>query len=331
MMHVAETAPKARKPREGHGIGIFLAEGFGSRVRNSRVGFSLIELLVVLAIVVVLTGLLLSAVIKVRETAGRLKCQNNLRQIGLALHGYHEANGYFPPAFATSHQYEFLSWRGYVLPFAEQNALWSRIQAAYALAPLPWVDPPHPLETVVPLFGCPADERIRQPALVEVILPPSLGGGGVQVKVGLTSYLAVEGTDLTARDGVFFANSRIRIEDITDGTSHTVVVGERPPSFDLQFGWWYAGPGQNGTGSLDVMLGAREPNLVGAGPCPHGPYQFSPGGISDPCAAFHFWSLHHGGGNFLAGDGAVRFLGYAGADLLPALATRAGGETTSWE
>ena len=136
----------------------------------------------------------------------------------------------------------------------------------------------------------------------------------------------------TTKDGVLYQDSRIRLGDIADGTSNTLMLGERPASADLQFGWWYAGVGQAGTGSADLVLGVREQNLQpisGGSPCGPGAYPFSQGGFNDPCAMFHFWSPHPGGANFAFADGSVRFLSYAADPLMPALASRAGGESAS--
>jgi prepilin-type processing-associated H-X9-DG protein len=120
--------------------------------------------------------------------------------------------------------------------------------------------------------------------------------------------------------------------DISDGTSQTLFAGERPPSADFQFGWWYAGAGQLFTGSADMVLGVHERNVLPlsigyAYGCPPGPYSFGPGRMSNQCDMFHFWSPHNGGGaNFLFADGSVHFLSYSAAPILPALATRSGGE-----
>ncbi len=115
--------------------------------------------------------------------------------------------------------------------------------------------------------------------------------------------------------------------EIADGTAHTILVGERPPSTDLVFGWWYAGWGQDKDGEGDMLLGARTQNRseYGRG-CPTGPYPFKDGAFDRQCDAFHFWSPHRGGANFLFADGSVRLVTYSANDLLPALASRSGNE-----
>jgi hypothetical protein len=123
------------------------------------------------------------------------------------------------------------------------------------------------------------------------------------------------------------------MNDVVDGSSNTLLLGERPPSPDFRYGWWYAGVGQRLTGSADIILGVREQNimLISNGSCPPGAYTFAQGTIDEPCDMFHYWSLHPGGANFLVCDASVRFLPYTADPLMPALATRAGGEAvTDW-
>ena len=144
---------------------------------------------------------------------------------------------------------------------------------------------------------------------------------------GLTSYLGVAGRSVARKDGVLFPGSAVRLTDVTDGTSQTLAVGERPPSHDMVFGWWYAGWGQDRDGDADVLLGVRARNTGAYAPgCRPGPYHFGPGAVDDPCAAFHFWSTHPGGAHFVFCDGSARFLAYEADPVMPALASRAAGD-----
>lgn len=96
------------------------------------------------------------------------------------------------------------------------------------------------------------------------------------------------------------------------------------------FGWWYAGWGQDKDGECDSVLGSRTLNLGNRYlSCSAGPYGYAPGRFDNPCDTFHFWSPHPGGAHFAFADGSVRFLRYSADDILPALATRAGGEAVA--
>jgi prepilin-type N-terminal cleavage/methylation domain-containing protein/prepilin-type processing-associated H-X9-DG protein len=291
--------------------------------RAVRVGFTLIELLVVIGIVAILLSLLLAGVQQARAAAARTTCQNNLRQLGVALHAYHGSAGYFPPGVSYRNgadPHPFQSWNARLLPYMEQQALWQQSDAAFALD-RDFRSPPHALlrQVVLPVFSCPADARSRFPST-------QFG----ELKVAFTSYLGSPGTDCNSQNGILYLDSQIRLTDVTDGTSTTLLAGERPHSANERLGWWYAGWGQNQDGSAEMLLGVRETNYSPDYPwCPEGPYSFGPGRIANQCDAFHFWSLHAGGGHFLFADGSVHFLGYSADPVLPALSTRAGGEPAS--
>ncbi|HEY7426953.1 MAG TPA: DUF1559 domain-containing protein [Gemmataceae bacterium] len=289
------------------------------RLPFSREGMTLVEILVVLAILAVLLALTLAAVQHAREAAARTQCANNLRQIALGLSNYHVAQGHLPPGMENNPNSPLpcLSWLARILPYIEQDAVWRQALAAYEADKNFTDDPPHPLATVIRLYGCPADARVQTAGLARG-----------RLFVAFTSYLGVAGTRTFKRDGVLYTNSTVSLTDITDGTSTTLLAGERPPSKDLWYGWWYAGHGVNGTGMGDMVLGVREvsPSSDIYVPDCGGPAHFTPGRIDNMCDAFHYWSLHPGGANFLFADGSVRFLAYTADPLLPALATRAGGE-----
>ncbi|MGH7225399.1 MAG: DUF1559 domain-containing protein [Gemmataceae bacterium] len=293
-----------------------------SRHLDCRRGFTLIELLVVLAILSVLMGLLLSAVQRARAAAARIKCENNLKQIGLAFHMYHDSHGSLPPGHRSLTAAQPMPWSGWplsMLPNLEQTALFANAQAAYRVSRNPFLNPPHTcLATVVPSYVCPSD-----PFSASVQWAATS-----QLFVAFTDYLGVSGTNYSTKDGVLFQDSHIRFAEITDGTSNTLLAGERPPSGDFQFGWWYAGIGQNYTGSADMVLGVREVNLQPVTPttCGPGASSYSAGRPGSPCNMVHFWSHHPGGANFLFADGSVHFLPYSAAAIMVPLATRAGGE-----
>ena len=285
-----------------------------------RSAFTLLELLVVVAIIAILGAMLLVAVQKARTAATRAVCANNLRQIGIGLGSYHTLKGHFPSGSQGANPPQLLSWMGYLLPYIDNSNAWRQSQSAYGLGAAP-NGPPHPINLVIPIYFCPSDDRVS-PSQSYAVAP--------------TSYLGVNGTNLSAYNGVLFLNSKVRNADILDGLSNTVMVGERPPSPGLSYGHWYAGPGQTDptsgspSGSCDVTLGVAELNVMGAGGCPGGPYSYQPGNVTNPCDMFHFWSLHNGGGgNWLFADGSVHFLTYSSAGILPAMGTIAGGESVN--
>jgi hypothetical protein len=200
-----------------------------------------------------------------------------------------------------------------MLPFLDQAAVLTEIENARPTLEIHRKS----ASTVVPVFGCPADPRLN--------VSHTLSFGH---DAALTSFLGVQGTNRFRRDGVLFAKSKIRLADIADGSSHTLAVGERPPCPEYALGLWSTGTWSMPGGTAGVVLGVREacdgpPLPISCGPKV---YQFGPGYLSDPCDAMHFWSLHFGGAHFMFADGGVRFVTYSATAVMPALATRAGGE-----
>jgi prepilin-type processing-associated H-X9-DG protein len=224
------------------------------------------------------------------------------------------------------------------------------------------------------IYSCPSDPR--QP------VDNNPAWTGVNGNIAFTMYLGVCGrkggngpgdwspsnTSAPTRDGLLnspgnlAAPKKVKMSDITDGTSNTLAVGERPPSQDLNFGWWFSGAGWDGGapddanvagvrwmtgGSMDVLLSARDRDGASSGQIGYwdgsqGTYVnctnlnkylgLKPGDIVDACHQLHFWSYHSGGVNFLRADGSVVFLNYSidpgigDKDLFVALCTINGGE-----
>lgn len=287
----------------------------------ARRAFSLIELVVVIGIIGVLMGLILPAIQRVRKTTARTQCLNRLHQLALALHQYNDANGSLPPGITGDRDRLFpsMAWPARLLPYIEQSALWEDARRDYANQHSPFVPRQHSgLSAVVGTFHCPSDPRID-----------SAQDTHNGFRVAMTSFVGNLGLDYESKDGVLMLDSKVKLTDISDGTSGTLLVGERPPSDDFWYGWWYAGHGQASTGSVDMLIGARERNLGQdlVGFCPKGPFHFVSGSLGTYCDVLHYWSLHPGGANFAFCDGSVRFLAYSADPIMPALATRAGGES----
>ena len=297
----------------------------------TRRAFTLVETLVVIAIIAVLCGLLLVAVQKVRAAAARADCQNRLKQLALAAHTYHDVHRHLPPGRVATTVVPpppggmpAAGWETFLLPHLERPALWQSAIAAYQSSPS-IVDPAHVgMATAVPAFACPVDGRTATPRLAVAH----------NITVGLTDYLGVAGRWARAKDGALFDGSAVRLADITDGASSTLLIGERPPDANFDLGWWYAGYGIDGAGTMEMLLGVAEPDPtpLSMEPCGVPNVAFGPAsGFGDRCAILHFWSLHRGGGNFACCDGSVRFVTYEGAAALPPLATRAASDVAAAE
>jgi prepilin-type N-terminal cleavage/methylation domain-containing protein/prepilin-type processing-associated H-X9-DG protein len=258
-------------------------------MKNRRLaGFTLIELLVVIAIIAVLIGLLLPAVQKVRESAARTQCSNNLHQMCVALHSYAGVNHCFPPAYKAPNLDPGWSWAAFIMPHVEQDNLYSGLGVNRLIGGGANPALPTPLcQTPLSLFRCPSD---RGPAL-----------NPLRLNYAMSNYRAVAGPItypffFVNQDmgGVMFQNSRIRIEQIKDGTSNTLAVGEC--IFDDVTGKraaLWAGMTGLRDGSIwisDVMWWVDNDTATINGPAPQA-----------------FSSRHQGGAFFGFCDGSVRF------------------------
>jgi prepilin-type N-terminal cleavage/methylation domain-containing protein/prepilin-type processing-associated H-X9-DG protein len=309
---------------------------------RKRPAFTLVELLVVIAIIGILIALLLPAVQAARESARRSECSNKLKQIGLALHNYHDANGYFPegntpylrdgdtgPRVAHLPPYEgSWTWMAHIAAYIEQGNVYNQARAFASSGGTNWYSWYNPAcPNILKIYVCPSDSRGVQKYPGE----PDIRD------MALTCYLGNSGTTSSAFDGVLFFKSRVKIPEISDGSSNTILVGERPPNSNLEFGWWFAAFGYDGKGNADCVMTSNDlaaanyfiANPYGGQPCNGQPAQkigLQPGNPNISCDAAHFWSFHSGGAQFLMGDGSCRMLRYDANAVLPALSTRAKGE-----
>jgi prepilin-type N-terminal cleavage/methylation domain-containing protein len=303
--------------------------------KSCRSAFTLIELLVVIAIIAILIGLLLPAVQKVREAAARTQCSNNLKQIALACHNYENTYGYLPPPRGTNSDI-FTAYRGWlceILPYIEQAPLRDKMYTT------PWTTGFFATyTTVLKTYSCPSDPRGAP-------ITPSSGGAGLTSYHGVTgAYTRTSppagyqaGNGYAARDGIFDPGAALftagnpqktkgyPLLAITDGTSNTLMVGERPPDSGLGWGWW-------SVSDYDCLMALvnevyLDPSSsANANPPCVAPGVYAPGNPRFDCHANHFYSMHPGGSMWAMGDGGVRFIPFsAQASTIP-LSTRNGGE-----
>jgi prepilin-type N-terminal cleavage/methylation domain-containing protein len=323
------------------------------RLRRSRGerGFTLIEMLVVISIIAVLIGLLLPAVQAAREAARRMQCQSNLKQIGLAMHGYHDVWLSFPPAYLAPDalrpnrpvtDFEIGSgwaWGTLILPYLEQKPVYDAANLDLGFGEVS--APPGYL-------GLKENRTVRQIS-VSTFLCPSAGGGEGPLRLGYDSgsvsgspgqYIASAGWMDSSQSpidgtGVLYPNSRVAIGDVSDGTSATLMIGERsrnladaawsgvfgsrstPAPLCTKVGW----PVESCVGLMFLLMGRTGPSSdIVSGDIPVG-------NTPNHQGADGFASLHPGGCQFLVCDGSVRFIKETLApQVFQALATRAGGE-----
>ena len=270
---------------------------------GSRSGFTLIELLAVIAIIGVLVGLMVPAVQQARETGRQLQCRNNLRQYGVALQSYHGVCGVFPIGNVP---YRNWTAQSMLLPYLEGGAVYRLINykfPGYCFQACSTVPVQQDSGAVVfAVDKCPDDSNAGK---IWYAFP----GYG---RHGLTNYLGVMGTSLTANDGILFSGRAIGVADIQDGTSNTIIMGERGMPNDLYWGWTYCGSGADGSGDGDNLCSTQL-----------GLSRGQPEGNDN----LHFWSYHPNGAMFLCADGSVHFLNYdINFSTFQALSTRSGGE-----
>ncbi len=282
-----------------------------------RRGFTLIELLVVIAIIAVLISLLLPAVQQAREAARRSQCKNNLKQLGLALHNYHDTYNVFPPgALAMSTAGVAYKpgdsepsrtavvggwgWTMFVMPWIDQAPLYNSIAPNGNNFPSA---PTTLTKTILPVFLCPSDPS---PAIHTAT---AMGGDGATNGHAKSNYPAIYGStgvDYVQKSaantrGIFWYNSATRIRDITDGASNTIMVTERywdGRDSETRRGAIWAGKADGTTGATDV--GNKYANIIRAANHPDWVVK----GLNTNSAS----SLHVGGVHFVLGDGGVRFI-----------------------
>ncbi|MHC2069054.1 DUF1559 family PulG-like putative transporter [Bremerella sp. T1] len=279
-------------------------------------GFTLVELLVVIAIIGVLIALLLPAVQQAREAARRMQCNNNLKQIGLGLHNFHDTYGEFPASYGFNDQANAASWRkawgwgARILPFLEQSALHDQLgvstQEFDDLLPgntsTSWPAAGVALmRTPLDAFICPSDPGEEINTSVDFCHT----GGPDSTKPAKSNYAGVMGhyttnwyasptASIPNQHGLMNAQKGTRMADITDGTSNTFAVGERDSIHHAAY--WV------GTGNVNSESSWSSPKAIGR--------TFGQKVNQPLVGRFYlaFSSLHPGGANFLYGDGSVHFI-----------------------
>ncbi len=303
-----------------------------------RRAFTLIELLVVIAIIAILVALLLPAVQQAREAARRSTCKNNLKQLGLALHNYHDTHNMFPINwmgldYTTNNGTPSFSWVTYILPYIEQGALYDTINFNLDL-----IDPNNLAASLqpIPALLCPTDPLNNKGVLgsransatgthavsnYKACAGSNWAWGGFNVSCASCRRNPGSNNGLDAGNGFIARNTGRNsssqaptlMKDITDGTSNTFAVGECLPAACTHAWWWWP----NGTtASCGVPLNYYYP-----------PGKFSAGSWD---SNYNFASEHKGGAQFVMTDGAVRFVSEnVDTNIYRGLATISGSESVS--
>ena len=309
--------------------------------RLAKSGFTLVELLVVIAIIGILVALLLPAVQSAREAARRMQCQNNLKQIGLALHNYHTAHKSFPVGMKDRIQEDFTRqcWMHYLLPYVEAQNLYDRFKPHMDVGQTALLWPGR--ETVVSTFMCPSDSANPKTTNGNT----NQGFFGNYVLCWGSQEMGQAGTG-TKMDGLFYPQSKTRIADIRDGTSNTVMGAELiivpnangDTSACASGGYDYRGAYFNAMHGGALFTTLNPPNTTVPDHLWNRCSNHQPGAAAPtaPCSGcgtsytqVHARSYHAGGIDLLLADGSVRFLTESvDRVVFQEMGTRAGGEIT---
>ena len=305
-----------------------------------RGGFTLIELLVVIAIIAILIGLLLPAVQKVRESANKTQCTNNLKQLGIAVHAYIGDFSNFPQNAGPGYNYNptspnSWSWLARTLPYIEQQNVYNSANIAGGVSINAGGAA---VQTYIKTFICPsASGPLTTPRTDEANIGSNFNYGGPPIAVGQTCYKGVAGSNwmwgtyqntgpsgtadgLDHGDGIFFRTDYTRtltFAGITDGTSNTLMVGEDIPSMNVHCDWPFF---NHATGTCAIPLNSA---MLAGQPGYNNP--------TDWPDVYSFRSRHTGGAQFAMADGSVRFVTASIAQpTYRAAATIAGNEVVNF-